>query len=764
MNEDPNTESPNKSALHDFWQELRRRKVVRVATVYMVTGWLIIQVAESTFEGFGIPDWAFRFVTLMVILGLPVALILAWALELTPDGIRATKSVAPVERSVGEAKVLSKKRNWTAYAFGALAPTLIFGSLALFFYISPPNSDAGREGPVVREGGSETRQVAQSIAVLPLINMSSFEENAYFAGGVHEDILTNLSRIEGLEVISRTSMLRYATSDKTLREIGQELGVDYIVEGSVRRIGNHVRVTIQLINAHNDMHLWANNYEREVVDSFATQSAIAREITDSIHLELKPEWVGTLHGMPTASVKAYDLYIKAESIEKTEGETPEAVVQRREMLEEAVVEDPDFVEAWATLKRLYDIQLDRLRRRGWYVNEGEAIEDVAAELRAGSQRALQKVIALDPNNAETLLARAVDHVWPKTLDEMLEQKAIFDRLINEHPEFAKGWYHLGHWHSHLVDLPDHDLESLEADAIAAFEEALRLDPFNARMVGAVLTWYRDRGYEEDVTRLSERLTEIIPETADDRSLARVSWLYKANQIEDAFLDTADESLIDEFEKGLLEAIESGDTRSSVIRKFDEMALAVFRGDRDKLVEMANVPMDINEAVYAPIFFSLIRMLGMDILIARGDEDQARDIAQSILEQEDVLLAQNQGRCGGCFLGALAFAHTVLGNEDEAGRFRDQLIEMAQSEFGRENTVRAYMSLDMERAVEIAFGELARDPNWDGFDEFAAEYAFNMEFLAHPRVQEHYVNEDKWIDYLSARVPEYEKYSGEARSN
>ena len=362
------------------------------------------------------------------------------------------------------------------------------------------------------------------------------------------------------------------------------------------------------------------------------------------------------------------------------------------------------------------------------------------------------------------MARAVDHVWPKTLDQMLAQKAIFDRLINEHPEFAKGWYHLGHWHSHLDDLPDHDLESLEADAIAAFEEALRLDPFNARMVGAVLTWYRDRGYEEDVTRLSERLAEIIPETADDRSLARVSWLYRADQIESAFLETADGSLIDEFEKGLLEAIESGDTKSAVIRSFNEMDLAVFQGDRDKLVEMASTPMDISESEYAPAFFSLIKIVGMDILSARGDQDQARDIAQSILEQEGVLLAQRLDRCGGCYLSALTFAHTVLGNEDKAGDFKDQLLEMARSDFGRKNTVRAYMVLDIERAVEIAFGELARDPNWDGFDDFAVYYAFNMAFLAHPRVQEHYINEGKWIDYLSARVPEYEKYAGETRNN
>jgi len=133
MSNHPNTNLRDKTALQGFWAELRRRKVIRVATVYMVTGWLIIQVAESTFSSFGIPDWAFRFVTLMVLLGLPVALILAWALELTPQGIKTTKPLDANNVPIDEPKALTAKRNWSAYALGALLPTLILGSLAMFF-------------------------------------------------------------------------------------------------------------------------------------------------------------------------------------------------------------------------------------------------------------------------------------------------------------------------------------------------------------------------------------------------------------------------------------------------------------------------------------------------------------------------------------------------------------------------------------------------------------------------------------------------------
>ena len=737
-----------------LWQELRRRKVIRVASVYLVVGWLIIQVAESTFGSFGIPDWAFRFVTLMVLLGLPVAIVLAWALELTPEGIKATKPLDGTEESAGEPVALTKKRNWTAYAFGALLPTLIFGSLAMFFYTQANHPEADLDASNVSGQSSESTRVAQSIAVMPLVNMSSHEENAYFAGGIHEDVLTNLSRVSDLQVISRTSMLRYATSDMSLLEIGNELGVDYIVEGSVRRIGNHVRVTIQLINAHNDLHLWANNYERELVNEFATQSALAKEISDSIHLELKPESVGALEGMPTTSVKAYDLYIRAESLEKTEGETEENVNRIRELLEEAVAEDPNFVEAWAKLKRLYDLQWDRLGRRGWYVSEGQDKKGVEEELKSRSQRALEKAIALDPANVETLLAIAVDHDWPKTREEMQAQKAILEQIIEAHPEYAKAWYHMGFWHSHLRDFPEDNLEALRVDAAAAFEEALRLDPFNARMVGAVLTWSRNNGFEENVSRLSERLTQIVPETAADRNLARVSWSFRRRQIISAFLATADESLIDDYEQGWMDAIESADYSNLLFSSVDEMELAIFANDLDRVLEVSLTPIGLGENVWNPTAFSIHRVAAIEIYLNRGDLSQARDVAQSVLQLEDTILAQTVSTCG-CLQAVIAIAYAVTGNNDEARRHADELLEYKGS--GNDWVYMAIAHIDIERAVGIAFGDLARNPKSTIFDELAAYHMMNRLFLAHPRVQEYYLNEGKWIDYLAARVPEYAKY-------
>ena len=751
MSDSDNSTPADRNAFQRLWLELRRRKVIRVASVYLVTGWLIIQVAESTFSGFGIPDWAFRFVTLMVLLGFPVALILAWALELTPDGIKATRPLNASHPPAQEPHALVRKRNWTTYALGALLPTLIFGGLALFFYAQGNNSAEGIDEVGAARDTGEGMRIGHSIAVMPLVNMSSVEENAYFAGGIHEDVLTNLSRIDNLEVISRTSMLRYAASEMTLLEIGNELGVDYIVEGSVRRIGDHVRVTVQLINASNDLHLWANNYERELNDVFATQSELAREISDSIHLELQPESVGRLEGMPTTSVKAYDLYIRSESLEKTEGETEESVIRRRAMLEEAVAEDPEFVEAWAVLKRIYDLQRSRVINRGWFVNEGENLDAAMDAFRADSQRALNRAISLDADNVEALLSSVVDHDWPKSQEEMMAQKAIFDRLVNTYPEHAKSWYHLGWWHDKSSEWPDAVVEAAHNNAAAAFEEALRLDPFNARIVNAVLDWYRQNGFEEPLPRLAERLNHIVPETAVDRNLARVSWNFRADQIVSAFLDTADESLFEDYETGFQEAIVRGDFRQPYESYWDEATIGIFTNDENRLIELSQSSIEPGENSYGPVVAGLIDLAAMNIYINRGNREQAQRLARRIVDsKEEVLIRRNF--LNSPALSVLAAAYAVLENRQEARRLADESLQFAELE--RNWDYGAMIHSDLERAVDIAFEEITENPNSPVFDWMAAYHLFYRPFLAHPRVRDYYESEGKWIDYLASRVPEY----------
>jgi len=275
---DPPEPDVKPSGFSSFWAELRRRHVVRVAMVYLVVGWLVIQVANATFSDFGIPVWAYRFVVLMVVLGFPISVVVAWAFELTPQGIKTTKVAKEQKSEEPASSAFRQKRQWFTVLFAAGLPTLIFGALAVYFYAtrsdsSPPVS------PDVSVGGSphQVEDLVKSIAVLPLENMSPDPENAFFADGVHEDILTNLSKIRDLFVIGRTSTLQYRDTEKTLQQIGSELGVRYLLEGSVRRAGNQVKITVQLIDSQSGGHVWAEDYNRNLDDIFAIQAEPAQQ-------------------------------------------------------------------------------------------------------------------------------------------------------------------------------------------------------------------------------------------------------------------------------------------------------------------------------------------------------------------------------------------------------------------------------------------------------------------------------------------------------
>jgi TolB-like protein len=227
--------------------ELKRRNVYKVAVAYAVVGWLLIQVATQVFPFFEIPNWAVRLVVLLIAIGFPVALVLAWAFELTPEGIKRTE--------VADAEI--EHRHHGAWIYITLASAAL--SLGLFFI--------GRYTAQPRRASEAATVSPKSIAVLPFENLSRDPDNAFFTDGVQDEILTDLSRIADLKVISRTSVLQYKSgTPRNLREIGQQLGGAHLVEGSVRRIANRVRVNAQLIDARNDAHLWGQSYDRDLAD------------------------------------------------------------------------------------------------------------------------------------------------------------------------------------------------------------------------------------------------------------------------------------------------------------------------------------------------------------------------------------------------------------------------------------------------------------------------------------------------------------------
>ena len=307
-----------------FFEELQRRKVYRVAAAYIIAAGFIIQIGSAIFPAWELPTWTFRLVVVLLLIGFPIALILAWAFDVTSEGIRATK---------GTAAETHLRRNMIV-----LVATGVIVSAAAGFFLLP------------RASG---RNVDKSIAVLPFENLSGDPDNAYFADGIQDDILTNLSKIGDLKVISRTSVMSYRGSGtRNARDIGKALGVATLVEGSVRRIGNRVRVNVQLINASNDEHIWAEDYDRDLTDVFAIQTDLAQKIVYTLQAKLSPNEKARLDRRPTQDPNAYLLFVQAHDYANRTDMFGDTSLKAEPLFEQATKLDPNFSLAYAGLSML----------------------------------------------------------------------------------------------------------------------------------------------------------------------------------------------------------------------------------------------------------------------------------------------------------------------------------------------------------------------------------------------------------------------------
>jgi TolB-like protein/Tfp pilus assembly protein PilF len=323
----------------NFFAELKRRNVYRAAVAYAVVSWLIIQVATQVFPVFSIPAWAVRLVILCLILGLPIALVLAWIFELTPGGLKRTEDVAPREST---ARSTNRKMDFLIIAVLLVVITLLV-------------LDRRGSAPV----SPHAPAFEKSIAVLPFENMSDAKENAFFADGVQDDILTALAKVADLRVISRTSVMGYpANANRDLREIGRALGVAHVVEGSVRRDAGRVRVAAQLIDTRTNTQLWAESYDRDLADVFAIQSEIAQQITKALQATLSPQEKSAIEKQPTKDLEAFDLYTRARTTRLTASFGPlfrKTMVEAIDLLNQAVARDPAFLLAWCELAAANDL-------------------------------------------------------------------------------------------------------------------------------------------------------------------------------------------------------------------------------------------------------------------------------------------------------------------------------------------------------------------------------------------------------------------------
>ncbi len=304
-----------------FFEELQRRKVYRVAAAYIIAAGFIIQMGSAILPAWELPNWTFRLVVVLLLIGFPIALMLAWAFDVTSEGIRATKGTA--------AEPHLRRNMIILVAIGVIV------SAAAGFFLLPR---------------ATARNVDKSIAVLPFENLSSDPDNAYFADGIQDDILTNLSKIGDLKVISRTSVMSYRGSGtRNARDIGKALGVATLVEGSVRRIGNRVRVNVQLINASTDEHIWAEDYDRDLTDVFAIQTDLAQKIVYTLQAKLSPNEKARLDRRPTQDPNAYLLFVQAHDYANRTDMFRDTSLKAEPLFEQAIKLDPNFSLAYAGL-------------------------------------------------------------------------------------------------------------------------------------------------------------------------------------------------------------------------------------------------------------------------------------------------------------------------------------------------------------------------------------------------------------------------------
>jgi len=418
----------------NFFAELKRRNVYKVAIAYAVVAWLLMQVASQIFPFFEIPNWAVRLVVLLLIIGFPVAMILAWAFELTPEGIKRAEDV-DVSKSL-------TRKSGRKLDFFIIAVLLLVISILVFQRLHPNVSPA------------VSSSLDKSIAVLPFDNLSRDPDNAYFSDGIQDEILTKLAGIGELKVISRKSTAKYKSTPEDLKTVARELGVATVLEGSVQRAGDKVRVNVQLLDARIDTHLWAKSYDRDLKDVFAVESEVAQEIADALRAKLSPSQSDALATAPTRDTEAYDLFLKGE-YEQHQAESAvnaDLFDRAQTFYRQALARDPNFALAYA---RLAYSELDR----HWFITNLTSAE--LAEVKSNIDRAL----AIAPGLPDAHFALGLFYYWGyRDYDPALRE---IDRAIELQPSSSDSWN---------IRASIHRRRGEWQRALAEFERAAELNP------------------------------------------------------------------------------------------------------------------------------------------------------------------------------------------------------------------------------------------------------------------------------------------------
>ena len=419
-----------------FLAELRRRNVFRVAAAYLVVGWLLIQISALLEASLGLPGWFDAVVIGFLAVCFPIAVLLAWAFELTPDGMKLTAAV-PDGQSI--APTTGRKLDFA-----------IVAALALMITFIAWQQMAPRDGAPANTVAAEA--TGASVAVLPFVDLSQAGDQEYFSDGISEEILNVLVRIPGLGVAGRTSSFAFKGRNEDLRTIGEALGVNHVLEGSVRRSGSRLRITAQLIRSSDGFHIWSETYDREIADIFDIQDEIAAAVASELAISLGIDWQPQAHDR-TSDIEAYEYYLQARQLYIRRGQRnlEEAAL----LLHEVVARDPEFAPAWIALAGVYSVY-------EWYQPRA-AIDDFPYWRRIGLAAA-RRAAALDPQSGE---AQAYIGVFLTLRHDWIAGYQAFDRAVELEPQNASV---LDIFAQNLVDTG----YFVEARALA--ERAVALDP------------------------------------------------------------------------------------------------------------------------------------------------------------------------------------------------------------------------------------------------------------------------------------------------
>lgn len=449
-----------------FLSELKRRNVYRVAVLYIIVGWVVLQFAEVFTSLVALPEWTGSLILLLLCVGFPISLVLAWAIELTPEGIRL--------ESPADGTSVSPDRKGDRLVLAGLALIVLFGSWKLIG---------------VWFGDDEEGLEINSLVVLPLDNLMEDPGQAYFVEGMHEAIITELSRIPNLRVISRTSAMKYRDSDLSVPEIAEELGVDAVVEGSVLRSGETVRVTAQMIEALNDRHIWADNFDRNLTDILALYADVTREIADRIRAEVSPELAAALEAPTAVDTDAYDDYLRGSYLCEQWG--PEEMREGLDLMRRAVEVDPDHALFHAGLAICLQ-----------YASFFDYLEPMAVfdEAKAAADRALE----LDRESPEAWVAFAAVRYYLGF--DLVASELALDRALSLNPSHVRALTHLS-WQLGEAGRTE--------EAIALARRAMDLDPFSAS-TGTTLSQALFLGHDLEAAIPAWR--ELIDLAPEDPSL------------------------------------------------------------------------------------------------------------------------------------------------------------------------------------------------------------------------------------------------------